>query len=92
MSLIAQWLDLLVWGLKPTSYTLFAQSQNNLDCNLDRVSEDVHVYTGHSVFNTTKRITLLFIVQSLLYRNPPNIWIKIIKIQCLHRTEFLCVT
>ena len=32
----------------------------------------------HSLFNTTKRITLMFIFQSLLHRNPPNIWIKIL--------------
>ena len=35
---------------------------SNLDCNLDR---DPEVFTGHSLFNTTKRITLLFIVQTL---------------------------
>ena len=56
-------------------------------------TEDVPVYTGHSLFNTTMRITLLFIVQSLFHRNPPNIWIKItkimIQIERLHRTKFL---
>ena len=50
----------------------------DLDSNLERDPEDVPVYMGHSLFNTTKRITLLFIVQSLSHRNPPNIWIKII--------------
>ena len=30
-----------------------------------------------SLFNITKYITLLFIVQSLLHRNPPYIWIRI---------------
>ena len=48
---------------------------------------------GHSFFNTTKRITLLFIVQSSLHSNPPNIWIKIIQIviqiECLHGTKVL---
>ena len=38
-------------------------------------------------------ITLSFIVQSLLHRNPPLIWIQIIRItiqiECLHRTKFL---
>ena len=50
-------------------------------------------YTRQSLFNTTKRIKLLFIVQSLLNRNPSNIWIKIIQIaiqiECLHGTKFL---
>ena len=55
------------------SNTPSTQSKN---CNLDRDPEDVPVYTGHAFFNTTKHITLLFIVQSLLYL--PNIWIKII--------------
>ena len=53
----------------------------------------VPVYTGHSLFNTTKRITLLFIVQSLLHRNPPYIWIKMIQIaiqsEYIHRTKVL---
>ena len=51
---------------------------SNLDCNLDRDPEVVPVYTGHSVFKTTKRITLLFIVQTLLHRNLDNIGIKVI--------------
>ena len=50
----------------------------NLDCDLDHDPEDVPAYTGHSLFNTAKCNTLLFIVQSLLHHNPPNIWIKII--------------
>ena len=65
--------------------TPFTQSKNyldrdldsNLDCNLDRDPEVVPVYTGHSLFNTTKRITLLFIVQTLLHRNLDNIRIKV---------------
>ena len=44
------------------------------------------------MFNTAKRITLFFIVQSLLHRNPPNIWSTIIhnaiQIECLYRTQF----
>ena len=63
-------------------YTLFTSSKNylelNLDCNLDPNPEDVPVYMKHSLFNTTKRITLLFITQSMLHRNPPNIWIILI--------------
>ena len=51
---------------------------SNLDCHLDRDPEVVPVYTGHSLFNTTKRITLLFIVQTLLHRNLDNIGIKVI--------------
>ena len=58
--------------------TPFTRSKNyldrKLDCNLDRDPEDVPVNTGHSLFNITKCITLLFIVQSLLHRNPPNIY------------------
>ena len=64
------------------SNTPFTRSKNDLDLYLDRNRdcdpENVPVYTGHSLFNTTKRITSLFIVQSLLHRNPPNIWITII--------------
>ena len=37
----------------------------NLDCDMDRDPEDVPAYTGHLLFNKTKRITLSFIVQSL---------------------------
>ena len=67
---------------------------NYLDYNLNRDLGDVPVYTGLSLFNTTtKCITLLLIVQSLLHCNPPNIWIKIteitIQIECLHGTKFL---
>ena len=67
--------------------TPFTQSKNYPDRTL--------VYRGHLLFNTTKRITLLFIVQSLLHCtcNPLYIWIKIIhiaiKILCLHGTKFL---
>ena len=77
--------------------TIFTRSKNyvdrdldsNLDCNLDRNPQDVPVYMGNSLFNTTKRITLLFIVQSLLHRSLPNIWITIvIQIKCLHGTKF----
>ena len=42
--------------------TPFTQSKNYLDCNLDCDPEDVPVYTGHPLFNTTKLIMLLFIV------------------------------
>ena len=59
-------------------YTGHNYLDRDLDSNLERDPEDVPVYMGHSLFNTTKRITLLFIVQSLSHRNPPNIWIKII--------------
>ena len=66
--------------------TPFTRSKNdlnrdlycNLDCNLDPDPEDVSIYKRHSLFNTTKCITLLFIVHSLLHRDPHNIWIKII--------------
>ena len=37
---------------------------SNPDCDLDRNPEDVPVFTEHSLFNTTKRITLFFIVHS----------------------------
>ena len=73
-------------------HNLFTLSKNyldcNLDCDLDSDIEDVPVYTGHSLFNTTKHITFLFIVQSLLHSNPPDIWIKIIEMECLHMTKF----
>ena len=57
---------------------MFKRSKNYLDHNVD--CEDVPVYKGHSLINTTKHITLLYIVQSLLHCYPLNIWIKIIQI------------
>ena len=75
-------------GLDQSYNTLFTRSQNYLDYNLDHDPEDVPVYMGQSFFNTTKRITLLFIVPSLLNPNPSTIWIEIIQImiqiECLH--------
>ena len=63
------------------NYTPFTRSKYldrdrdcNLDCDLDR-EKDVPFYTGHSLFITTKRITLLIIVPPVLHRTPPNIWI-----------------
>ena len=58
------------------TYTTFTRSKNyvdrdldgNLDCDLDRNPVDVPVYMVHSLFNTTKHIKLLFIVQSLLHQ------------------------
>ena len=55
------------------SYNMFTWSKNyldhhqvcNLDYDLDRNPKDVPVYKGHSLLNKTKRIILLFIVQSL---------------------------
>ena len=43
-----------------------------MDCN----SEFVPIYMRHSLFNTTKCITLLFIVQSLLHNTA--LWLTII--------------
>ena len=67
----------------------YTRSKNDLEDGLDGDAEDVPVNTGHSLLDTTNRITLLFIVQSLLHHNPPNIWIKIIQIECFHRRKFL---
>ena len=39
------------------SYTLFTQSRNYLDCDLDRNPENVSVYKGHSLFNTQDKIS-----------------------------------
>ena len=65
----------------------------NQDYNVDRHPEDVPVYRGHPLFNTTMCFTLLFIVQSLLHCNPPDIWIKIIQnanqVKYLHGTKVL---
>ena len=60
-------------GSTELTYTPFTGSKNyldhyldrNLDTDLGHNPEDVPIYTGHSLFNTTKCITLLFIVQSL---------------------------
>ena len=60
------------------SYAPFIWSKNDLDRNLDCDPEDVPIHTGHSLFNTTKCITLFFMVRSFLHRNPSNIGIKII--------------
>ena len=64
------------------SNTPFTRRKNylnrDLDSNLDCDPEVVPVYTGHSLFNTTKRITLLLIVQTLLHRNQNNIEITFI--------------
>ena len=72
-----------------TIYIQFTRSKNFLHRN----PEDAPVYTEHSLFNKTKLIKLLFIVQSLLHHNPPYIWIKIIlipiQIECLHGTKLL---
>ena len=59
-------------------YTEKTYLDSNLDCDLDLDPEDLPVYTRHSLFNTTKRITLFLIDQSLVHRNPPYIYIKII--------------
>ena len=80
-------------------YNPCIQSKNdldgNLDWDLDRDPKDVHIVTGHSLFNTTKRITLLFIVWSLEHCNPPNILIKFIQIaiqiECLHAIQIECL-
>ena len=34
--------------------------ERNLDCDLDRNPEDVPIYYGHSLFNSTKRIKQSF--------------------------------
>ena len=47
-----------------------------LECYLDRAPEVVPVHTGHSLFITTKRITLFFIVQRMLNHNLDNIRIN----------------
>ena len=61
-------------GFKVSIMTPFSTwSTNYMKGNLDCDAKDVPVFTGHSLFNTTKRITLLFIVQHSLHRNPPNI-------------------
>ena len=60
---------------------LFTQRKNYLDhdpdCNLDADLDHNPEMYSFTRFNTTKHITLLFIVQSLLHRNPPNILIKL---------------
>ena len=65
---------------KDTNYTEKNDLDHDLDCNLDCYldldPEDAPVYTGHSLFNITKSVTLLFIVQSLLHvhPNPPTVF------------------
>ena len=64
--------------------TLFTRSKNdlnrdlycNLDCNLDPDPEDVSIYETFIV--QYNKVHHLFIVHSLLHRDPHNIWIKII--------------
>ena len=50
-----------------------------LDRDLDLDPEDAPIYTGHSLFNIPTIVTLLFNVQSSIYGNLHNIWIKIIQ-------------
>ena len=47
------WIDMLA-----ACYTLFTWSNKYLNCDLDLDSDDLPVYMGHPLFNTTKRITL----------------------------------
>ena len=67
-------------SIKYPIYTEQNDLDLNLDCDLDGYLdcdlEDASVYTGHSLFDKTKSITLLFTAQSLLHRNPTNIWIN----------------
>ena len=51
--------------MAPQFYTPLTRSKNYRD--RDRDPEDVPVYMGHSLFNTTEGITLFFNVQSLLH-------------------------
>ena len=82
-------------GLRTISNTPFTRSKNyldrdldsNLDSDLDSDPEDVPIYTRHSLFNTTKRIALLFIAQSLLHLNLSNIWIILLRVH-----SFVCVS
>ena len=46
-------------------YIPVTQSKTDLDCDLDCDPIDAPVSMGHSLFNITKSITLLFIVQAL---------------------------
>ena len=70
---------------------LYHDLDPNLDCNLDRNPEDVPIYTKQSLcsIQSTKRITLLFIVSS----QSTNIWIKmiqiVIQIKCSHGIRFI---
>ena len=74
------------WKLSFQIIPPFTRSKNYLDrdldcnlyCDLDHDPEDEPIYTGHSLFTTTKHITLFFIAQSLLHPILLNIWIKII--------------
>ena len=69
-----------------------SNTKSYLNRDLDCDPEDVPFYMGNSFFLTKKRITLFFIVQSLLHCDTPNICIKIIQIvifECFHGTKFL---
>ena len=93
-------------SIKMISFIPCLQEQNyldhNIDCNLDyhldSNPEDASVYIGHLLFNLTKSIMIVFIVQSLcdgpdIAIHPASIWIKIIqieiKIKCLHWTKLI---
>ena len=80
--------ELARWQHSQHAPTLFYNEQNYLDRDLDDIYLD-NIYMGHSLFNTTKRVTLLFIVtkQSTLYLDYS--YPHVIQIECLHGTKFL---
>ena len=57
-------------------YTKQNYLDHNLVCYLDRDPVDTSVYTGLSLFNITKRVTIVFIVKSLF--DGPEIAIHLI--------------
>ena len=60
-----------------------------LDCDLDSDLEDAPVYMGHSLFNITKIVILLLIVDCNLSNNFIKITQIAIQIECLHKAKFL---
>ena len=83
--------DLTLAALPPVYYPAYTAQNylySNLDFDLVRDQKDVSFYTGHSLFNTTKCITLLYIVQSLLHHNPPYIsGMKLSRSRCVYTEQ-----
>ena len=80
--------DLDLQSLKSVSYALLLiyLDRDMDDINLDRDPEDAPVYTRHSLFNRSKHVTFVFIVQSLF--DSPDIAIHLISGLELSRSGF----
>ena len=73
------------YPLYPEQNNLDRNSESNVDHYLDCVPEDGAVYMGHSLFNITKSVTVVFILQPLF--DGPEITIQPISGLKLSRSQ-----